>query len=274
MPEPVTTLGVGAIAAYLGKDGLQKLLGPTADYLGGELAEFTKKRAQNIGNIFQNANKKLGKQIDEEGSVPPKILKSIINDASFNDDRIAIEYFGGVLASSRTKDGRDDRGAKMTKLVDNLSTYQLRTHYLIYKTIKKLFKSKEDNNLNLSKGRNEMEIFIPFQHYVELMDFTEEEISNFESIIRHIFFGLSNDGLIENNFSYGNSEDIISKAKNSEFAKNGGIICQPSALGSELFLWAFGESNKSLEYIFDNNFNPHMEDMPSIISNAISTKET
>lgn len=34
MVEPVTTVGMGAIAAYLGKDGLQKLLGPTADYLG------------------------------------------------------------------------------------------------------------------------------------------------------------------------------------------------------------------------------------------------
>jgi hypothetical protein len=274
MPEPVTTLGLGAITAYLAKDGLQKLLGPTAEYLGGELAEFTKKRSDNIGKIFQNANKKLGNKVETEGSVPPKVLKGIINDASFNDDKIAIEYFGGVLASSRTKDGRDDRGARMIKIVDELSTYQLRTHYLIYKTVKELFKSKVDNSLSTSEGRNKMEIFIPFNHYIGLMDFSEEELINIEPIIRHIFFGLSNDGLIENNFSYGNSEDIISKAKKSTFAKDGGIICQPSALGAELFLWAYGESNKSLEYIFDNNFKPHMEDMPTAINDAISTKET
>ena len=42
--EPVTTIGIGAITAYLGKDGLTKILGPTADYLGGELKVFTQKR--------------------------------------------------------------------------------------------------------------------------------------------------------------------------------------------------------------------------------------
>ena len=31
--EPITTIGLG-VAAYLAKDGIGKLLGPTADYLG------------------------------------------------------------------------------------------------------------------------------------------------------------------------------------------------------------------------------------------------
>jgi len=48
MPEPLTTVGLG-IAAYLGKDGIQKLLGPTADYLGQGLRDFTQKRAHTIG---------------------------------------------------------------------------------------------------------------------------------------------------------------------------------------------------------------------------------
>lgn len=64
MPEPVTTVGLGAIAAYLGKDGLQKLLGPTADYLGQGLKEFTQKRAQTVGRIFENAASKLGKKME------------------------------------------------------------------------------------------------------------------------------------------------------------------------------------------------------------------
>ena len=44
MPEPITTVGLGAIAAYLGKDGISKILGPTAEYVGGELQAFTKKK--------------------------------------------------------------------------------------------------------------------------------------------------------------------------------------------------------------------------------------
>ncbi len=55
MPEPITTVGLGAIAAYLGKDGLEKLLGPTADYLGGGLKDFTEKRMHNIGQNLQKS---------------------------------------------------------------------------------------------------------------------------------------------------------------------------------------------------------------------------
>lgn len=111
MPEP-TILGLGAIAAYLGKDGLQKLLGPTADYLGAGLKDFTQKRIDNVGSIFRRADEKLGERRDQPGTIPPKVLKTIINDASFNDDKLAVEYFGGVLASSRTQLGRDDRGGR------------------------------------------------------------------------------------------------------------------------------------------------------------------
>lgn len=77
MPEPITTVGLGAIAAYLGKDGLSKILGPTAEYLGGELKEFTKKRITNVGNIFSNAERKLGGKVNQPGSVSPKVLKPL-----------------------------------------------------------------------------------------------------------------------------------------------------------------------------------------------------
>lgn len=139
MPEPITTVGVGAIAAYLGKDGLQKLLGPTAEYLGGELQEFTKKRVENIGKIFSKAEEKLGDRIESPGQVPPKVLKTVINEGSYCDDEIAVDYFGGILASSRTDLGRDDRGARIAKILDGMSTYQIRSHYVIYSLVKKIF---------------------------------------------------------------------------------------------------------------------------------------
>ena len=58
MPE-IITVGIGAIAAYLGKDGLQKILGPTADYLGGELKAFTQRRINNVGKIFSKRGKEV-----------------------------------------------------------------------------------------------------------------------------------------------------------------------------------------------------------------------
>ena len=112
MPEPLTTIGVSAIAAgagaYVTRDVVSRILGPTADYLGGELKEFTQRRMENVGRIFSNAEDKLGDRLNSPGRVPPKVLKTIINEGSYSDDQIAVDYFGGVLASSRTEVSRDD----------------------------------------------------------------------------------------------------------------------------------------------------------------------
>ena len=269
MPEPITTIGLGAIAAYLGKDGLEKLLGPTAGYLGDGLKDFTQKRMENIGQIFKKADEKLGDKREKPGAIPPKVLKTIMNDGSFNDDSLAVEYFGGVLASSRTELGRDDRGARMAKLVDSLSTYQLRTHYLIYSTIRETFQDK--GYLFNMDDRPKMEIFFPFWNYAQAMSFTSEELRSNDAFLRHIFFGLSNDGLIEANFQYGSAEHMKKKVP---AANDGGIICQPSALGAELFLWALGCGNHGLDYIFSKECQPSVEGMPNTVAGTIAVKAT
>ena len=81
--EPVTAVSIGtAITAYLAKDGIAKLLGPTADYLGKELRNLTERRIQSIGRIFSNASEKLGNKLEEPGQVPPRILKTVMNEGS------------------------------------------------------------------------------------------------------------------------------------------------------------------------------------------------
>ena len=54
---------------------IERILGPTADYLGKEIQSWTEKRLNNVKNIFSNAEKKLGKEIEKNGTVPPKVLK-------------------------------------------------------------------------------------------------------------------------------------------------------------------------------------------------------
>ena len=99
-------------------------MGPTLDYFGKEIESFAKKRAENIGRIFQKAIKKLGSKIDEPGQVHPKMLKVLILDGSFCDDDLTAEYYGGILASSRIGISRDDRGASFLEQVSHLSFYQ------------------------------------------------------------------------------------------------------------------------------------------------------
>ena len=255
MPEPIITVGVGAIAAYLGKDGLQKLLGPTADYLGGELQEFTKKRVENIGKIFSKAEEKLGDSIESPGQVPPKVLKTVINEGSYCDDEIAVDYFGGILASSRTDLGRDDRGARIAKILDGMSTYQIRSHYVIYSLIKKIF-SDCGYKYNL-EDRPKMELFIPMNVYIASMQFDQKELQQFGSILNHALFGLNNDDLIEG-FQYGPLDHV---KKHFPDASSDGILVSPSAFGAELYLWGYGKGNKDLSYALQAK---ELNDLPDV----------
>ena len=268
MTEPIITVGLGAVAAYLGKDGISRILGPTADYLGGELKEFTKRRIENVGKIFSRAEKKLGDKLDCPGQVPPKVLKTIINEGSYSDDDITIEYFGGVLASSRTEISRDDRGSRLVKMIDNMSTYQIRSHYLIYSTISEKF-SNNKNSFGLSEDRYKMQLFMPGQDYVDAMEFTQQEWDN-RQILSHIFHGLSTDVLIEGTWRFGN-QDSLKKIVNT--VPSDGIICTPSALGVELFLWAFGHGDKQLDFLLADDFSPEIEGIPKSVPNAMATKD-
>jgi len=268
MVEPITTVGLGAIAAYLGKDGIAKILGPTTEYIGEGLKDLTKRRIDNVGKIFRSAEEKLGDDINEPGTIPPKVLNVVINDGSFNDDDLALEYMGGVLASSRTKTGRDDRGARISRTINNMSCYQLRAHYLIYSTISQLFKGSDYDFRREHRGR--MEIFVPFSSFSKAMDFSEEEFLQSEMLTSHIIFGLFSDSLIEKDFLFGDSNFIHPRYPQ---ATESGAICIPSVLGAELFMWAFGAGKKNLNHMFKNNFSAKMEDVPDFIENSVAMRK-
>lgn len=267
MVEPIATIGASAIVAYLGKDGLQKLLGPTADYLGNGLKDLTAKRIEAIGQIFTSADKKLGDKVNEPGEVPPKVLKVVIDEGSYSNDPLATEYFGGILASSRTEGGRDDRGARLAKMVDGLSTYQLRAHYLLYASIRATFGGK-DLPFNMH-GRPKMQIFIPMEPFVHAMDFDEGELAQISSLLGHIFFGLHADNLIEGQWRYGSKEHMVELYAQAE---TGGIVCQPSALGAELFLSAFGKADQPLEEIFNPSLDISIRGVPAGVIDVAPTQ--
>ena len=267
--EPVTTVGLGAaITAYLAKDGVAKLLGPTADYLGEGLRDFTQRRIENIGKVLSNASKKIGSQLEKPGQVPPRILKAVINEASYCEDPLVLEYFGGVLASSRTESGRDDRGVRLAKVVDNLSAYQIRTHYLLYSTIATLF-SSSGIQFGTTDARKQLQVFLPFKGYGESMMFSLEEWDN-PQIMHHIWNGLSSDDLIEAEWGFGPKETL---KRYFARAPGPGIVCTPSALGAELFLWAFGYGNSPLEHMLSGVIDVAVEDLPKVVLGSIATRD-
>lgn len=244
-----TGTGMAALALALGgKELIAKLLGPTAEYLGNEIQTFAAKRVKTVGDIFSNASKKLGSKIESEaGGVAPKVLKGILDEGSYAQDGFTVEYFGGVLASSRSGISRDDRGAYMNALIGRLSTYQIRTHYIVYRLIKELFDGQKIN-VGFSTERGKLRIFIPFDVYLPAMDMVDEEMANFTSILIHTVIGLSREELISDQYRFGKADHIKHEVVD---AQQGGIVVAPSAFGFELFMWAHGQGSRSVSSFLD-----------------------
>lgn len=154
----------------------------------------------------------------------------------------------------------------MAKIADGLSAYQLRTHYLIYATIRALFSDK-GIPLNM-EGRPKMQIFIPFGGYTRAMEFSDGEFRQINSLLGHIFFGLHADNLLEGDWQYGPKDHI---GKLFPAASDGGIVCQPSALGAELFLWAFGYGDRAVDFVFSPDFSPVVNGLPMSMEGACAT---
>lgn len=228
--DPVS---IGAGLAVLGsKDILVKMLGPTADYVGGEVKNFVQKCNVNLDNIFVRAQQKLGDRIDEDGQVSPRVLKHVIDEGRFCEDSIVADYYGGVLASSKSLIERDDRGVAILTAIKSLSIYQLHLHYLFYSLAYNIFK---DKGLAIGTERAKMHIYIPQSVYIKAMSFLPSESPG--DVLVHSVEGLVRAGLVESHFNYGRQEHI---AKKFPAATEAGLIMVPSVFGAEVFLWGKG----------------------------------
>ncbi|HEV7644949.1 MAG TPA: hypothetical protein VGO50_13475 [Pyrinomonadaceae bacterium] len=233
----LTILG-GAIGS---KELLAKLLGPTSEYLGDELKTSTQKRLKNLNRVFEKFQKSLGTKIEDSAAVPPRVLKGILNEGFFCDDELMADYFGGVLASSRTGTSRDDRGVSFIALISRLTTYQIRSHFVFYQTFKTFFNNRTDCYLTQSSIRSTLGLYIPFESFKQSLDLVDGE--DFHQLLPHIMFGLGREELFER-FRYGTNEET--KRLGGE-----GIIFHPSVLGTELFLWAHGKGDLSVNKFLD-----------------------
>jgi len=213
---------------------LENLLGPTTEYLGEGMLKLVKKRVENLQHIFASAEAKLGDRINSPGAVPPRVLAGVLNDGSYREDPIAIEYFGGVLASSRTEISRDDRSATFVSLVSRLSTYQLRLHYILYASFLKLY-GGSGASVALEHERTLLTTFIPESEINVAMDFAETEKR--ATVIVHALLGLARESLIGPTYGVGDADATRSLGYTGT---ERGLVIHPSPFGVELFLFAMG----------------------------------
>ena len=241
-----------AVGAFFGvKELAVRLLGPTADYLGSELKGVTQKGADNIRRVFIRAMEKLGQKLESPGQVAPRALKAILSEGYFADSEVATEYLGGILASSRSGDTRDDRGAYFASLIGRLSTYQIRSHYVLYHYFKHVF-----NGLHVPfhhmELREKASIFIPTTTYVDAMDCRRNE--DMTPYVDHALVGLIKESLISDYYAESHSQYYrLHPPCGLETEDRIGIVAAPTRLGLELFMWTQGLGAYPPHQFFDTD---------------------
>lgn len=212
--EPISTTTVIVTAgAWFGN----KLLGPTAEIIGSDLKNLYEKGKN---RIVANAIKKT-KDIDSAGQTNLRVSRDVFWNGSYTDESICAEYFGGILAASRSQDGKDDTGVFYVDIIKSLSSGQLKMHYILYRTLNNMLLADESKkNLNPAQETElqGLRIFIPLMSVIE--QFGNEDLGA-------ILHGLHSKGLI------GHFQYSIHKLENGSNVPN--LSSAPTSLGIQLF---------------------------------------
>lgn len=240
-----TTIGAG-FALLSAKELLLKILGPSCDSAGRGLQQFFENSTEVIKSIVSRTNKKLGNKIDIPGSVPFRVWKEILEAGSLSTEGLLVEYYSGLLASSRTESGRDDRVLPLLSLLKSMSTYQVRMHYIFYYLLHCAFLGKEINVMD-SKQAQQALVFIPFCDLEKSMNFDSRE--NAYSLASQAIYWLVDSGLLSKNTSLGDRE-FLTRQHYSLIVNQNGVIVGPSPKGAELFLAIHNLNNHFPGYMF------------------------
>ncbi len=204
----------------IGYDMLRRVLGPSADAVGAALRHYTEYRLRNVARIVERAD---AKSRSLRGAVVNlRVAHVLLADGSHCDDELMADYLGGLLAGSRTEQGRDDRAVAWSKALAGLSALQLKAHYLLYREWAARLRIIGVYELGVEAGRTQATMEVSSVEFVKLL--VEDSEVDENDALSHAIGGLSRVGLLDEKFSY-----------------NGDLVrVTPSITGLELYGWAQG----------------------------------
>ncbi len=130
-----------------GEWALKKVFGPALDALGEDLKRLY---AKGRDKIFAAGYRKI-KDVHDGKQANLRVTRDVLWNGAFSDDEVCAEYFGGILASARSEDGKDDSTIQYVDVIKSLSAKQLELHYVIYNCVNKLLlKADKRTNVALS----------------------------------------------------------------------------------------------------------------------------
>jgi hypothetical protein len=248
MPDPILAT---VLAKAVGEGGeasektalslFARVLGPSADEIGEALRRYTAYRLRNVGRIVETADAKAA-HVDDDAIVNPRVARVLLEEGSYCDDNLMTNYLGGVLAGSRTSDGRDDRAVTWSRLLTGLSALQTRSHYLLYREWAARLHEIPGLSLSTASDRDKASM------HLDLIEF-ETVLSAGSSVhasvaVPHAIYGLIGAGLLSQDYAYGSGRKRFSVAAKtgvvarSRFERV--LIVSPSPSGMELYGWAQG----------------------------------
>jgi hypothetical protein len=130
MPEDEKKLSI----ALPGEWALQKAFGPALTEIGEDLKKIY---AKGRDKLIAAAYRKI-KNPDDGKQANLRVSRDVLWNGAFTEDEVCAEYFGGILASSRSVDGKDDDAIQFVDVIKSMSAKQLRLHYTIYNSLNKL----------------------------------------------------------------------------------------------------------------------------------------
>lgn len=255
----------GAEAARVAGNLFTRLLGPSADVLGEHWGAALANRLSNVHKVTEMADRRIS--ADAPGAIPPRVASSVFEAAQYADDEFVAEYLSGVLASSRTPGGTDDRGVPWTALVARLSSDQLRMHYVLYSLFRRLVVNE---SIETMSEWNSKQIVV---YYRELLPALGLELAE-ESVLRMLdaVYALQREGLIGDELSHGSAEFLsrVTKGSYKFHDDEDALIFQTSAHGVGLFLQAHGYGGEWITAIADPAHVFELVEQHEIAANPLS----
>lgn len=243
MVDPVT--GTAVVLTWAGR----RVIGPVLDRIGDDLADrYSDYRAENAREILETAERKLGDRASEEGEVPPRVVKAVLDEGSWSEAEVMAEYFGGILAASRTPDGIDDRGASLAGLVSRLSTHDVYLHYLIYEALRRVYVGRADLKMGRSADRSASRIYLRGHSVLSAMGLLPTP-HNWLQFVLPSADVLLGETLVGDHFIAG--EGIFVRQAVPYAPDEVGLMVTPSLAGIQLFLWAHGYRQPDMNLLID-----------------------
>jgi hypothetical protein len=218
---------------------LERVLGPTADLIGKDIAaRYAESRMRATLRIAKAANAKM-KPGTEDYFVSPRVAMRVLDEGSLADGAVTAEYFGGILASSRSPDGTDDRGTSWAALVARMASTEIYLHYLIYDAFRRLYLGRaNDSDLNLGDESvaKRCWVYLPASQLLPALGL-EPSGDEWHRVVAPALDVLTREGLVGP--VIGGSLELVRRAGSPRIPQSG-LLTTPSGAGLRLFLWAHG----------------------------------